>query len=77
MKNLQELKTINVITHFVGSEETANEIADEYNELLNTNSFKAEKTDDENVFRISGLVSEYDLTNTNIKDEFIVITNNN
>lgn len=59
-------------TNFIGSEETANEIANEYNELLNTNSFKVERTNEDNVFRISGLVSEEDLNNFNIKDEFII-----
>ena len=60
------------ITHFTGSEETANEIANEYNELLNTNSFRIEKTNEENVFRIIGLVSEEDLSNFNIEDEFVI-----
>ena len=60
------------ITHFTGSEETANEIANEYNELLNTNSFRVEKTNEENVFRIIGLVSEEDLSNFNIEDEFVI-----
>ena len=60
-------------TLFTGLKETANEIANEYNQLLNTNSFKAERTNDDNVFRITGLVSEEDLRKYNIKDEFIIL----
>ena len=59
-------------TFFTGSKETANEIANEYNELLNTSTFKAERTNEENVFKITGLVSEEDLRNFNIEDEFII-----
>ena len=59
-------------TFFTGSKETANEIANEYNELLNTSTFKAERTKEDNVFKITGLVSDDDLNNYNIKEEFII-----
>lgn len=65
-------KNIEVCTFYVGTQENANEIANEWNALLNTNKFYARKTDDSDAYLIRGMVSEDDLENFDIENEFMV-----
>lgn len=64
---------VRVETHFAGAIQDANEIASEWNELLNTNQFRSEGTNEPNVYKITGIVDEQDLVNFCIEDEFVVI----
>lgn len=66
-------KTISVKTHFVGTEQEAIEIANEWNELLSTNQFTARGTNEQGVYAIEGMVSTDDLTKFSIEQEFVVI----
>ncbi len=66
-------KTISVQTYFVGTEQEAIEVANEWNELLKTNQINARGTKEMNVHLISGMVSKDDLKNFSIEQEFMVI----
>jgi hypothetical protein len=66
-------RTIEVKTYYVGTQEQAIEIANEWNTLLNTNEFKARTTRNPEEYLIMGLVSKDDLKKVPvIKDEFMV-----
>ncbi len=66
-------RTIEVSTYYVGTQEQAIEIANEWNALLNTNEFKARTTRKPEEYLIMGLVSKDDLKKFPvIKNEFMV-----
>jgi hypothetical protein len=66
-------RTIEVQTYYVGKEPDAIEIANEWNELLNTNEFKARTTRNPNEYLIMGLVTKDDLKKFPvIKNEFMI-----
>jgi|LakMenE01Jun11ns_1017448.scaffolds.fasta_scaffold9827764_2 hypothetical protein len=66
-------RTIEVSTYYVGNQEQAIEIANEWNALLNTNEFRSRTTRNPDVYLIMGLVSKDDLKKVPvIKDEFMV-----
>jgi hypothetical protein len=66
-------RTIEVSTYYVGNQEQAIEIANEWNTLLNTNEFRSRTTRNPEVYLIMGLVSKDDLKKVPvIKNEFMV-----
>lgn len=65
-------KNIEVSTFFVGTQQDATELANEWNELLKTNEFNARSTRNADVYLIRGVVSEDDLENFDIENEFMV-----
>jgi hypothetical protein len=66
-------RTIEVSTYYVGNQEQAIEIANEWNTLLNTNEFRSRTTRTPEVNLIMGLVSKDDLKKFPvIKNEFMV-----
>ncbi len=66
-------RTIEVSTYYVGNQEQAIEIANEWNALLNTNEFRSRTTRNPEVHLIMGLVSKDDLKKVPvIKNEFMV-----
>ena len=65
-------KNIEVSTFFVGTQQDATELANEWNELLKTNEFSARSTRNADVYLIRGMVSEHDLDNFDIESEFMV-----
>lgn len=65
-------KNIEVSTFFVGTQQDATELANEWNELLKTNEFNARSTRNADVYLIRGMVSDDDLENFDIENEFMV-----
>jgi len=66
-------RTIEVKTYYVGTQEQAIEIANEWNTLLNTNEFKARTTRNPEEYLIMGSVSKDDLKKFPvIENEFMV-----
>lgn len=65
-------KDIEVSTFFVGTQQDASELANEWNELLKTNEFYARATNNADVYLIRGMVSEQDLQDFDIEHEFMV-----